>query len=524
MKKLNTANHIDFLLTKILSTSFSSLPVFNTLAKLPHGCIIVNALPKGLDELLLIKELDNAGVSFKFFSINPRFIDDTALKNFYHSPFHLQFQNLNLPPSSKAIRVALKNVLSNHTHCVISLNFSPSPYEAVHRRQLNRKILREVKKLQVPITPLCLKLPATAEENTPVLIRKGTPITPAEQKPFKKIKKFYRYIQARINALGWPIEVDPFFTNAPNNNEDFQKIAEPINQLLIENEIINLPTENFLSSRAQFDTFVAKAEQIPHSLKEIGRLRETAFRNVGEGSGKAVDLDEFDLYYHQLIIWDRINKKIAGGYRIAKGDEIFEKLGVEGLYIFSLFKIKSGLFPLIKKSIELGRSFVTPEYQKQRLPLFLLWKGILHFLLQNPSYEYIYGPLSISKYYSDISKGLMVKFFSRYYFDKVLSKFVKPRNPYTSKSSKQDLDILIDSMGKQVNRLDNFIEEIEIANFKMPVLLKQYIKQNAKFIAFNIDPQFSDVLDGFMILNVKDLPPSTIEALKEEITPKENND
>lgn len=515
MEKISPSEYIDSLLregTFGYCLNHTSLPPKKFIRE---GCLIANALSSGVDELVLIKELLQLSVPFKIFSTRSFHFDDPILKEFYHTPYHLHFQSLTFPPSLKAIRKALKNMLEAQLLCVIILDFHPKNLEAIRQRKLNRSILREVKKLHTPLTPVFLKVQNKESDTASLILRWGKPITPEEQVLFKKSKRFYRYVQARIHALGSALEVTPFFQEA--SQEGYQEaIALPEDSSLIEQDIQSLYESNLVLSRAQFDLFVAQPRQIPNVLREIGRLREIAFRDVGEGSGKARDIDEFDLYYHQLIIWDREQKKIAGGYRIGKGDEIFNQFGVEGLYIFTLFKIKSGLYPTIRKSIELGRSYVTVEYQKQRLPLFLLWKGILHFILQNPHYEYLYGPLSISTYYSDISKSLMVRFFTRHYFDKDLARFLKPRNPYKLKTTKEDIDVLLESMGREVSRLDSFIEEVEPSNFRMPVLLKQYVRQNARFLAFNIDPQFSDVLDGFIILNLKDLPESTIKALQDE--------
>jgi putative hemolysin len=289
-----------------------------------------------------------------------------------------------------------------------------------------------------------------------------------------------------------------------------------MNSALIQQEIEHLSFGNLIASQANFDVFVAKAKQIPNVLNEIGRLRETTFRAVGEGTGKSLDLDEYDLYYLQLIIWDREERKIVGGYRLGKGDEIFARYGVEGFYINNFFKIDEGFYPIMQQAVELGRSYIVPDYQKKRLPLFLLWRGILFFLLQNPQYRYLYGPLSISKYYSEVSRSLIVEFVKRFFYDYELAKFLKPRKPFKVKTEKVDIDLLLQNMTGEMSALDNFIEDIEPSHISMPVLLKQYVKQNAKIIGFNVDPNFSDVLDGFMILDLHDVPYATIEALKKE--------
>ena len=150
------------------------------------------------------------------------------------------------------------------------------------------------------------------------------------------------------------------------------------------------------------------------------------------------------------------------------------------------------------------------------MPLFLLWKGILHFLLQNPQYRYLYGPVSISKYYSHISKSLIIAFIKKYYYDKELARFLRPRKPFKAKVDKVDIDLLTENFGNELKVLDNFIEDIEPDHFRLPVLIRQYIRLNARFISFNVDPHFSNVLDGFIILDLQDVPYSMIEALKQE--------
>jgi putative hemolysin len=249
-------------------------------------------------------------------------------------------------------------------------------------------------------------------------------------------------------------------------------------------------------------------------MLEIARLRELTFRKVGEGTGRKRDMDEYDIYYLQLMIWDREKKQIAGGYRLGQGDHIFKKFGVNGFYTNSLFKLKRGILPTLKQSIELGRSYVIPDYQRHRLPLFLLWKGLLQFLVNHPQYRYLYGPVSISKHYSEVSKGVIIEFVRRNYFDHALAEYVRPRKAFKMKNKSVDVSILADHLKGEFEALEHLIEEIEPWHLQVPVLLRQYLKQNAKFIAFNVDPLFSDCLDGLMLLDIQHLPEGTIEMLK----------
>jgi putative hemolysin len=347
------------------------------------------------------------------------------------------------------------------------------------------------------------------------LLRIGNLISVEEQE--KAGRSYWKYLRSKLFALGTGLEVKRIFQLSIFKNEArMEPLAEAVDPALVVADIQNLTFGNLIASKGEFDVFVASSHQIPNALQEIGRLREMTFRAVSEGTGKCKDLDEFDIYYLQLIIWDREAKRIVGGYRLGKGDEIFSTFGMDGFYINSLFKIEEGFYPIIQQSIELGRSYIVPDYQRKRLPLFLLWRGILFFLLKNPHYKYLYGPLSISKYYSEVSKSLIVEFVKRYYFDHELAQFLKPRKPFKVKTRQVDIEVLLESLPPELSALDNFIEDIEPEHFRIPVLLKQYAKQNAKFISFNVDPNFSDVLDGFMLLNLKHLPLSTIEALKEE--------
>lgn len=282
-------------------------------------------------------------------------------------------------------------------------------------------------------------------------------------------------------------------------------------------EIAQLGQQNQLTMRGDFEVYFAQADQIPNVLLEIGRLRELTFRQVGEGTGKALDIDEFDEYYYNLFIWDKVNKKIVGGYRMGMGEEIFQQNSIEQFYIHSLFEIDEAFFPILKKSIELGRSYIVPEYQKGYLPFFLLWQGILIVLLKNPAYQYLIGPVSISKYYSGVSQCMIVEFVKRHFFDEKNAKYFSPRTPFQPELEKTNMEKMLNSIdGEKLKDLESFLCSIEPDHIKVPVLLKQYTKLNARFLSFNIDPNFSDALDGLMMLDLKRLPQKIIQLLSEK--------
>lgn len=292
-----------------------------------------------------------------------------------------------------------------------------------------------------------------------------------------------------------------------------ETIVQAVDKELIVNEINRLEACCKLSARKNFDVFLAPAERIPHTLQEIGRLRELTFRAVGEGTGQEVDIDWYDSFYSNLFIWDRDAQKIVGGYRVGCGKEIFATYGIDGFYISSLFHIKEEAHPLMEQCIELGRSYVVPEYQKGYLPLFLLWQGILIFLMRNKQYRYLIGPVSISKYYSDTSRSLMVQFVKKHFYNHRLARYFSPRTPFKPKVEHLNIDRI---KGTSLSDLETLLATIEPVHIKVPVLLKQYTKINAQFISFNLDPKFSDALDGLMILHLADLPPAMIQLLQEK--------
>ena len=489
--------------------------------------MVTNRLLEGVDELLLLYLAEQSGTPVTLFpngaSLPPEFstfwMKDVVVTSESNRPFDYFSQLVK----------GLKKVNWEAHGLGLVVTFSGTRIQELRRNRGLNRLVKALRGFELPIVPVRIYTP----ESRPLVgtrlmqllrpgpmqitLRVGNPIRVEDQHKIDSNDRLRRYIQSKIYALGTNLEVKRFFIrplfSVPTEPEP---IAEAIDPALIEQEISRLKFKNLVASQGEFDVLTARATDIPNTLNEIGRLRELTFREVGEGTGKARDLDEYDLYYHQLIIWDREARRIAGGYRMGKGDEIFDRFGAGGFYVSSLFRIKPGFFPIMERSVELGRSYIIPDYQRKRLPLFLLWKGILFFLLQNPQYRYLYGPVSVSKYYSHISKSLIVAFIRKYYFDDEKAAFLKPRKPFKARLEKIDIDVLTESLGNEMKTLDNFIEDIEPAHFRMPVLMRQYVKLNARFISFNVDPNFSDVLDGFIILDLEDVPLSMLEALKKE--------
>jgi len=265
-----------------------------------------------------------------------------------------------------------------------------------------------------------------------------------------------------------------------------------------------------------YEVFFANAKDIPNLLHEIGRLREITFRGVGEGTNKAIDLDKYDKYYYHLILWDSQEKRLVGAYRMGLGKEIYKNFGINGFYIQTLFRIEPELHQMMQNTIEMGRAFIIDEYQQKPMPLFLLWKGIVHVTLRYPEYKYLMGGVSISNQFSDFSKSLMIEFMKSHYYDPYIAQYIYPKKEYKVKLKDGDKDFVFDATKADMQKFDKIIDEIEPGALRIPVLIKKYVKQNARLVAFNVDPKFNNAVDGLMYIKVSDIPESTVKPVMEE--------
>jgi|WetSurMetagenome_2_1015567.scaffolds.fasta_scaffold06104_1 putative hemolysin len=356
------------------------------------------------------------------------------------------------------------------------------------------------------------------KKNRIVKVRIGSPVSLKEQSDFRDIARYGRYLRARTYLLGSSLEAGNFFLKRRYSKKaEVQPVADPVAADLLAAEFECLREKYELFTTGNYSVVCAPAWVIPRIFNEIGRLRELTFREVGEGTNKSLDIDEYDLYYHHLFIWDMDDKRIVGAYRIGKGFDISSIYGLNGFYINSLFRISRKFLPVMRESLELGRSFIVKDYQRKAIPLFLLWKGIMIFLLRNPEYRYLIGPVSMSNEFSRFSKSLIVEFISTYFFDKEKARYITPKREFLVKPDKLiDREIFIDAAEADINKIEKIIMNIE-PGYRMPILLKKYLEINGKIIGFNIDPKFNDCLDGLIILDVYNTPPGFVQGLSREM-------
>lgn len=282
-----------------------------------------------------------------------------------------------------------------------------------------------------------------------------------------------------------------------------QEIAPETDPDGVSAELISLPKGQILAENGGFKVYCAYAAEIPLTLREIGRLREITFRGVGEGTGLPLDLDPFDDYYLHLVLWDDAAGCIAGGYRLGLTDEIRPRFGKKGMYTHTLFKYKKAFLSAIEPGIELGRSFVRPEYQRHPTALPLMWRAIGAFVAVNPRYRHLFGPVSISGAYKTASRRYMVEFLRKSRLHADLARLVKGRTPpkYRGELSGSPVDQAV-SVLNDIDDVSGLIAEIEPNLTGIPILLKHYLKLGGRMLAFNVDKKFCNCVDGLILVDL----------------------
>lgn len=407
--------------------------------------------------------------------------------------------------------------------------------DRVSDRSWQKNILKFIYNADVPVIPIFFKgensslfhlfgrvhpLLRTAKlpsemvrfRNKTISMRIGSPVTPKVKEEFDNYKLFGSFIRAKTFALNTGVTYySSLLTDTENNN-----IIDPTPKNNLIDEIDKINDKAFLFEMENMICYCSHKEDIPNIFREISRLREITFRQVGEGTGKSCDFDKYDDYYQHLFIWDKNEQQIVGAYRVGFGKEIFSKFGKKGFYTNTLFNINSKCNKILNQAFELGRSFVVSKYQKKTNSLFMLWKGILYLLMKNPDYKYLIGPVSISNLYAHNSKSLLVEYFKLNYGDSYYQTLIKPKFEFTY-SLNNEQKLLLEYCGSDMRKIDKLIEEIDPNGMKIPVLLKKYVAQGGKIVCFNIDPDFNFAVDGFMISDISDIPETHLKLLAKEI-------
>jgi putative hemolysin len=343
--------------------------------------------------------------------------------------------------------------------------------------------------------------------------RVGTPLTQKALEPFStddvQLITYLRFRSYLLAERRFHNRKHFFIMFHPPARQQMPIVA-PTPEEKIEQEIAALPESSRLVAVGDLIVFIATAQQAPSCVREIGRLREVTFRAVGEGTGNPIDLDEYDNYYLHLVMWNTARRELAGSYRLGLTDKIIAERGIKGLYTRTLFKFDTQLMEKLPPAIEMGRSFIHIKYQKAYTSLFLLWRGIATFIIRNPHYRALFGPVSITNEYREASRCMILASMRQTCMDEELARLVKPkfppRPPQRAEWSLKEYRYLLND----IENVAEYVSEIEPDGKDIPVLLRQYLKLGGKLLSFNVDPDFSSVVDGLIVVDLARTPPKTL--------------
>ena len=325
----------------------------------------------------------------------------------------------------------------------------------------------------------------------------GDLIRPLELESFESTQELTQYLRLNTEMLG------------AKTSHSKARPQKPLSTLspddgLIDADLLQLKPYKLLS-QDQFDIYCAPYHKMGSVMTCIGIAREVAFRAVGIGSGKDIDLDHYDHYYKHLFIWDNYERTIVGSYRIGHVDKILKQHGVKGLYIRSLYKFKQSELKNIQNCLEVGRSFINPDYQRTTLSLSLLWKGLGSYIGKNPNYHTLFGGACISREHSNSTRALLVDVLlqmSGVTSDQIGDR-VKPIKPMRMRRKIWD-----ETMLKTLSSISLVNRVIGRSDYgkSIPILLKQYLALNGKIACFAVNPTLDNSLDALIIVDLRETP------------------
>lgn len=347
------------------------------------------------------------------------------------------------------------------------------------------------------------------KKNTRFNLQIGKPILPEEIALYEKPKDLAAYLRCRSYAL----EANVPAKETVKKMVSQEPVHAKVEKALVVGELEKLQ-DHILFTAANYDCYLAKYDEIPNTMTELARLREETFRAIGEGTGKSLDQDDFDTHFMHMILWDRTKEQIVGSYRLGIGSDIMPRFGFKGFYISTLFKIDDSFSDQLSHTIELGRSFVALEYQKEVLPLVLLLRGLAVVVVKYPNIKHFIGPVSISSWYPKFYQSLIYEYVTKKHpIGEELSNKVKPTTPFTPDFLKVDVETLLRNHMESIDKFDKFMFRLSNGSYRIPTLFKKYLKLNAKFLCFNVDPDFNDTLDALLFLTFTDFPEDEVMPL-----------
>ncbi|MEQ9262492.1 MAG: GNAT family N-acyltransferase [Owenweeksia sp.] len=482
----------------------------------------------GIDGIILIKLISQVRPDYKVMA-NFLLQKVEPLKDFL-MPVN-PFDDKNIRSSFAGIKDSMEHVQAGHPLGIFPAGeVSTYKFEEgkISDKPWEEGALKMIRKMKVPVIPVYFKARNSAffyllsalhpnlrtaklpsellhQKSKSIRIRIGRAISVNEQNGYETLEHYSAFLRQRTYLLRQALSPEKklFSLKRP---ETPKEVIAPVAPEALESELKALrASDAFLFEQKNYEVFIASARDISNVLTEIGRLREITFRAIGEGTNLPLDLDTYDYHYQHLILWDKEAKQLAGAYRLGMGSDIYKRYGIKGFYVTTLFRVDEYMHEVFSRSMEMGRAFITKEQQLKPLPLFLLWRGIMTVLKRHPELQYITGCASISNKFSRFSKSLMVEYLVQNHGDAGMAQHIKPRKPFKPKLKEEHKDVVFKSSKDDLNKFDRLIEDLEPGDLRFPILIKKYIKQNARIVCFNVDPLFNDSLDGFMYIDINDL-------------------
>ena len=506
------------------------------------GAVFISNHPTGLlDGILLIDLLSRVRPDVKF--MGNFLLDRIESLRRYFIPVD-PFDSKDAKKNMRGVREALRHVQNGGALVIFPAGEVATWHKGFNQikdRKWPSSIIRFIRSAEMPVVPICIEarnsrffrlvglvhptlrtimLPREFlnKRDKTVNVNIGSAIAPRKVKQLEDLRVYGDYLRANVDYLHKKhprkkLRLRRQRVPLPKTVED---IALPVDPQLLAAELAAIRPKHLLFEYTNYDVYCAHPDLIPSVMHEIGRLREVTFRSIGEGTMKALDMDFYDTYYHQLFIWDRTTQQVIGAYRLGMGDEIMPRFGLKGFYVNSLFRMKKEMAHIMEKTIELGRSFIVEEYQRKPVSLMLLWKGILYVLLKHEQYRNLLGPVTISGEFDKYSKTVIVTHLRQHHLNRIVSRWVKPVTGLEGIDAPIDESLIAGV--EDINLIDKIVRDIERDELSIPILIKKYLQLNSHVISFNVDHDFADGLDALMLLDLKKMPESTINLLSKEIT------
>jgi putative hemolysin len=352
------------------------------------------------------------------------------------------------------------------------------------------------------------------QEGKRVEIRVGSPIDNHTIAALASDRDATEYLRWRTYLLARRTRSEPSRLTAVRSKlipKAQDRVAPPTTPQALVEEIRRFRPDCCLAEAGDLAVYLGTAREVPHLLREVGRLRELTFRQVGEGTGRSFDLDRFDNYYWHMLLWNKARQELVGAYRAGSTADILPRYGISGLYTSTLFRYDERLFENMGSALELGRSFVRPEYQRQYAPLLLLWKGIARLIATRPEIPVLFGAVSISNDYSKASREMIYRFFESRMREDELVGLVEPRRPFRPGLLRRwDCRGMCQAL-HDLDELSEPITDVEPDGKGLPILLRQYAKIGGRLVGFNVDRKFSNVLDGLVVVDLRRTDPAVLE-------------